>query len=82
MNDHLVEECDNSKDFKRCPRCKEAVHVRDFEQHLDEALCNVAKPPSSANRCPLCHQDIKPAGPEGWKRHLLVDICPNNERHV
>ena len=34
---------------------------------------------ADANRCPLCHNDIRP-GVDGWKEHLLQQGCPQNER--
>ena len=42
--------------------------------------CIPAKLLTIANRCPLCHQDIQP-GENGWKKHLIKDGCPNNDRH-
>lgn len=79
LNKHLLEECDNRKVMRRCPRCKEAVHMDEYKQHTEEMSCLQTQPLTKANRCPLCHQDIPP-GEGGWKRHLLVDACPNNER--
>lgn len=64
-----------------CPRCKESVRTEIFEQHVQEMNCLISKPESDANRCPLCHLDIGP-GPIGWKRHLVYEGCPNNERTV
>lgn len=36
---HLLEECDNKKLFKKCPRCKEPVHNSLFKQHCDLMKC-------------------------------------------
>jgi centrosomal protein CEP104 len=79
-NTHLLQECDKHSLFKQCPRCKESIHADDYEQHVEEKACLISKPPKAANRCGLCHQDITPAGEEGWKQHLLVDKCPFNPR--
>mmetsp|Transcript_2960 Transcript_2960/g.2799 ORF Transcript_2960/g.2799 Transcript_2960/m.2799 type:complete len:98 (+) Transcript_2960:1201-1494(+) len=80
-NDHLVKECDKAKDFKQCARCKESVHIGEYDQHTQSKTCNQAKPLKAANRCPLCHQDIK-AGETGWKKHLIDDKCSKNPRKV
>lgn len=81
LNKHMLEECDNKKAVRKCPRCKEAVHMDEYKQHTEEMSCQVQQPPSKANRCPLCHQDIPP-GDLGWRKHLLNDGCPNNERTI
>lgn len=41
--------------------------------------CLTAKAPATANRCPLCHEDIDPGDP-GWIKHLAKEKCPNNSR--
>lgn len=79
LNGHLLEECDFKKSFRRCPRCKEAIHSNNYKQHTDEMACLPNKPTNVANRCPLCHTDIMP-GEMGWKNHLISEGCPNNER--
>jgi len=79
LNDHYLKECEFKKEYKPCPRCKEAIHEREFDQHTEENLCNIGKPKTKANRCSLCHQDIAP-GKAGWEQHLLQDGCPNNDR--
>lgn len=79
LNGHLLKECDLKDVMRECPRCKEALHVDEYEQHVDEQACLSAKPASVANRCPLCHEDVDP-GIEGWKQHILVEGCPNNDR--
>jgi len=67
------------RSYKKCPRCKQAIHVDVYEQHSNEMNCLIAKPESEANRCPLCGTDTGP-GVIGWKRHLVYEGCPNNER--
>jgi centrosomal protein CEP104 len=76
---HQVGECKNSKYFKKCPRCKEAVHQSNYKVHVEKKECIPFKPPAGANRCPLCHLDIDP-GKEGWKSHLVTTGCENNPR--
>ncbi len=80
LNYHLEQECEMAQDYQTCPRCKEPIHVGEYDQHVDEELCNMASNPAKANRCPLCHEDVPPSE-KGWKQHLLVDTCPNNPRH-
>lgn len=79
LNSHLLEECDFKKSFRKCPRCKEAIHSNNYKQHTDEMACLPNKPTNVSNRCPLCHTDIMP-GEIGWKNHLISEGCPNNER--
>lgn len=79
LNSHLLEECDFKKSFRKCPRCKEAIHANNYKQHTDEMACLPNKPTNVANRCPLCHTDIM-SGDLGWKNHLISEGCPNNER--
>eukprot|EP00919_Chromeraceae_sp_WS-2016_P011820 GHVR01027602.1.p1 GENE.GHVR01027602.1~~GHVR01027602.1.p1 ORF type:complete len:105 (-),score=1.29 GHVR01027602.1:10-324(-) len=76
---HLVGECGNSKYFKKCPRCKESVHQKNFKSHVEKKECLSAKPLAVANRCPLCHIDIDP-GMKGWRAHLVAEGCDNNPR--
>ncbi|CAG9321572.1 unnamed protein product [Blepharisma stoltei] len=79
LNSHLMKECDLKSVMSQCPRCKEAIHADEFEQHVEEQSCYAAKPPKIATRCPLCHEDVEP-GIEGWKNHILTQGCPNNDR--
>ena len=78
-NQHLQKECDKASEFKQCDRCKESIHETIYEKHTADKKCLIAKPPKAANRCPLCHQDIK-AGESGWKKHLIEEGCPSNPR--
>ena len=80
LNGHLLSECEHKDRFKECPRCKESIHVELFDQHTVEKACIISKPPKAANRCPLCHQDLVPAGEVGWRKHLLEEGCPENPR--
>ena len=78
-NDHLLRECEKAADFKQCPRCKESIHSDGYDEHVKEKACLISKPLKAANRCPLCHLDIKP-GEQGWKKHLLEEKCGQNPR--
>lgn len=77
----MLEECQDSKKFRKCPRCKEPIHVNQYNEHIKDNSCFPGKSLSVANRCPLCHTDIE-QGPEGWRKHLAVQGCPNNERSI
>ena len=80
LNHHFLNECQYKKQFKQCPRCKEAVLIKDYDQHVADKSCNAFKSSNVCNRCPLCHNDITPAGKVGWEIHLLEQMCPNNPR--
>ena len=79
LNSHMLKECELKELVKQCSRCKEAIHIDEFEQHVEEQSCLAAKPPSRANRCPLCHEDVDPE-PSGWIKHIITDGCSNNDR--
>lgn len=79
LNSHMLKECELKELFGQCPRCKETIHMDEYEQHVEEQACLAAKPPSKANRCPLCHDDVDP-GQAGWLKHILTEGCPNNDR--
>ena len=80
LNHHYLNECLQKKQFKQCTRCKEAVLIKDYEQHVADKSCNPFKSSNTSNRCPLCHNDVMPAGKVGWEIHLLEQMCPNNPR--
>lgn len=79
LNPHLLKECEMHDEMRECPRCREAIHIDEFEIHVEEQACLPGKPVSRANRCPLCHDDVG-SGVEGWKGHILEEGCPNNDR--
>ena len=54
--------------------------MKDYDNHVAEKACIQFKSPNVANRCPLCHTDVTPAGKVGWEVHLLQNTCPNNPR--
>jgi centrosomal protein CEP104 len=80
LNHHFLNECAQKKQFKQCPRCKEAVLIKDYEAHVADKSCNPFKSSNVCNRCPLCHNDITPNGKVGWEIHLMEQMCPNNPR--
>ena len=80
LNHHFLNECAQKKQFKQCPKCKEAVLIKDYEAHIADKSCNPFKSSNVCNRCPLCHNDITPNGKVGWEIHLLEQMCPNNPR--
>lgn len=80
LNEHLLNECEMKHNHKKCPRCGEAIAAQYFNQHVKRASCRPAKPASKANRCPLCHDDVKP-GEDGWREHILTQPgCTKNPR--
>ncbi len=80
LNKHYLTECPQKKQFKQCPICKEAVLIKDYDKHVSDKFCNQAKSPTMVNRCPLCHNDVTPAGKVGWETHLVHQGCPNYHR--
>merc|ERR1719231_631398 len=79
LTEHQLEECEAEKSFKQCPRCLLAIDVAIYEDHVASKACRKARGGKSLGVCPLCEQDI-PDGENGWKQHLLVDLCPKNPR--
>ncbi|RMX65269.1 hypothetical protein DD238_005696 [Peronospora effusa] len=79
LNEHLLAECEMQQNHRECPRCGEAIITKFYERHVSLDDCTHRAPLESANRCPLCHDDIAP-GEKGWRRHLLDEGCPNNPR--
>ena len=80
LNQPFWNDCSQKKQFKQCSRCKEAVFIKDYESHVSDKSCNPFKSSNVCNRCPLCHNDVTPAGKAGWDIHLLEQMCPNNPR--
>jgi len=80
LNSHYINECQGKKDFRVCSRCKEPIHAKDYDKHINEKSCVPAKNQNVANRCPLCHTDVSPAGKNGWTLHLLEEGCLKNPR--
>ena len=80
LNEHLLAECEMQQNHRECPRCGEAIITKFYERHVSLADCPHRAPLNSANRCPLCHNDIA-IGEKSWRRHLLDEGCPNNPRN-
>jgi centrosomal protein CEP104 len=83
QNSHLVMECQFKNNYKKCPRCTEAVQITNVtsnEYHFKGKQCTPIT--KNGQRCPLCHSNIK-AGEEGWKEHLMTpNNCPKNNRKL
>lgn len=81
QTDHLLQECNYRNNFKKCPRCTEAINTtipQENELHFKTKQCVPAD--KKGNRCPLCHTNIG-ASEEVWKEHLMSsDGCSKNTR--
>ena len=73
LTNHKLNDCKYKNEYKLCPRCKEAIHIKSYKNHLENRKCN----PNKANylRCPLCHVDIPPSN-KGFFHHLINNGCP------
>ncbi|PAA51401.1 hypothetical protein BOX15_Mlig022803g1 [Macrostomum lignano] len=80
LSEHLLNECEHSAEFRKCPYCTEAIPVAEHEQHVRDNLCNHAV--EGQSHCPLCHENF-PTGDDGWKEHLTgSDGCKQNPRRL
>ena len=77
LTEHLVEECQSREKYMFCEKCKTVLLKEDFYGHQ----CMRPQPPGAA-KCPLCTISVFPDSPEGWKKHLMVDMCPANSRNA
>ena len=78
---HLLAECEGKAKYKLCPRCKEPLTPKLYDNHQINRDCPVALPESVAARCLLCHEDVKPNNDGGWRRHLIgLKACQGNSR--
>jgi len=77
MTDHLLHQCDASHNFSECACCGEATRARDMAIHTSSKQCTPGN--EGMNRCPLCHGCFA-AGNDAWRRHLIVQCCPDNPR--
>ena len=73
LTQHRLNECNKKDKFKQCLRCKEAIAIELFDEHVKSNKCNQFK--KNCNRCPLCHGDI-PLSKDGFFTHLTIDGCP------
>ena len=72
LNHHKLNTCKNKKNYKQCPKCKEAIKLSIFNLHNKKNICNHAK--INMYRCPLCHHDIEKSE-NGFYQHLMLDGC-------
>jgi len=72
LNHHKLNVCKNKKNYKQCPKCKEAIKFSLFNLHNKKNNCNHVK--INMYRCPLCHHDIEKSE-NGFYQHLVVDGC-------
>lgn len=79
LTNHLLKECSASKNYVKCPVCKEAIVKQYLDEHIQAGGC-ASYNPDETIRCPLCHADINPATLDAWKNHILVEGCPENSR--
>ena len=73
LTHHRLNECSKKEKFKLCPKCKEAIPIESYEEHMKIFKCNEFK--KNCNRCPLCHGDI-PLARDGFYMHLIKEGCP------
>jgi centrosomal protein CEP104 len=75
LNEHLIEECQNSDKYKECTKCVTVLLKEDYPGHY----CLKPKP-SNAAKCPLCTSIIYPVNIQGWREHLMQDGCSGSNR--
>ena len=68
LTKHWLTECEAKDQFRKCPLCKDAILVNQFDSHVEAGNCQgqvrgEGQEGAESNRCPLCHQDI-PVGDE------------------
>eukprot|EP00794_Sanderia_malayensis_P015317 gene15317-16894_t len=80
LNDHLLSECDKKGDYKKCPRCQEAILKSEIDEHMKAKTCPATRGDKALNRCPLCKEKVL-QGDEGWKKHLM-NICKANTKRL
>jgi len=66
LNEHLLEECQNSDNYMYHPECKQVILKDDFNGHH----C-VRPKPAGASKCPLCSQSVFPSSTQGWRKHIM-----------
>jgi centrosomal protein CEP104 len=83
FTEHLLEECSNSQDFKECPRCRLAIDVESFDNHMNSNECEMINEDSIT--CPLCLEVLEVVDDDlekAWFEHLILNRCPKNTRSV
>jgi hypothetical protein len=73
LTQHRLTECEKKDKFQQCQRCKEAIPIEFYDEHVKNNKCNEFK--KNCNRCPLCHEDI-PLSKDGFYVHLIKEKCP------
>ncbi|XP_071448433.1 centrosomal protein of 104 kDa [Hetaerina americana] len=66
LSAHLIGECDAQQMYKQCSRCKLAIPVEKYEEHMKALTCTDGE----SMVCPLCYRSIQPIGEDGWRAHL------------
>ena len=75
LNDHLLEECERSEDYKLCTKCKGVFRLDEFNNHE----C-IRPRPNGAVKCQLCRESVFPNNEGGWKKHVIEEKCSGNPR--
>ena len=73
----MLYECDFKEQYKKCDRCKQAIEVDKFNEHVNNKVCDEVNE-DKERICPLCHINIEPE--DIWKIHFLSQVCENNPR--
>jgi hypothetical protein len=67
-----------SNNYKKCPRCLEAVSAQDHDHHFKQKLCSQTT--DGMAKCPLCHHNIS-SHEDSWRDHLMKpNGCTKNPR--
>uniref|UniRef100_A0A1B6L5S4 UVR domain-containing protein n=1 Tax=Graphocephala atropunctata TaxID=36148 RepID=A0A1B6L5S4_9HEMI len=76
LNQHLADECDLRKLYKKCDHCSDVQHVDSFEEHRNSPSCLQGR----ILRCPLC-RTVVGAGEDWWREHLNgIHLCSKHPR--
>ncbi|KAG8326372.1 hypothetical protein J6590_044360 [Homalodisca vitripennis] len=76
LNQHLADECDLRKLYKKCDLCSDVQHVDSFEEHRNSPSCLQGR----VLRCSLC-RTVVGAGEDWWREHLNgAHLCPKHPR--
>ena len=77
LTEHLVDECQNRDKYVFDEKSGDVLLKEDLYGHQD-----MRPQPPGAVKCPLCTASVFPNNQEGWKKHLMVDMCPANSRNA
>ncbi len=53
LTEHLLTECESKDQFRKCPRCSEAIPKAEYDQHVADSTCP-RKYTSSTQGGPCC----------------------------